>query len=426
MNKSDFLKGMYDDFFGISKLSKENQDLAKEIEELNKDFPKIEVKPAQNNELSKDQKDEKMKNIFEIIDNLYIEEKSKDSLKKIAEYIRKYNENIEKQYISFDMCIYTNNKETLSAITNILNELLNYFSYTKKGNVQEFSLYDLDKPEQIDDLYNLQNNVIVIKDFEAINTKENSFKEKFLYKLNENINKFSTEKITILYSNNKNIINDLLINNEVLKNNFYDFEINGINPDVQDVYDEVLKKLSKNMEISEEIQIKLLDYISATYSNSNLSFPHYRDELYEKVLFNKEVPEYEKDKTMDEIFAELNELVGLEKVKKMLRELVSLIELKDKTKGDLNIKNINLHMVFLGNPGTGKTTVARIVAQILYNLKYIKQNKLIEVSSKDLVAEYVGQTAPKTMAVIEKALGGVLFVDEAYSLATRKRTRKFI
>ena len=75
-------------------------------------------------------------------------------------------------------------------------------------------------------------------------------------------------------------------------------------------------------------------------------------------------------------------------------------------------------MVFLGNPGTGKTTVARIVAQILYNLKYIKQNKLIEVSSKDLVAEYVGQTAPKTMAVIEKALGGVLFIDEAYSLAS--------
>ena len=76
-------------------------------------------------------------------------------------------------------------------------------------------------------------------------------------------------------------------------------------------------------------------------------------------------------------------------------------------------------MVFLGNPGTGKTTIARIISDILYNLKYIKENKLVEVSSKDLVAEYVGQTAPKTMAVIEKAMNGVLFIDEAYTLASK-------
>ena len=82
-------------------------------------------------------------------------------------------------------------------------------------------------------------------------------------------------------------------------------------------------------------------------------------------------------------------------------------------------------MVFLGNPGTGKTTVARMVASILYDLKYIKQNKLIEVSSKDLVAEYVGQTAVKTMNVVEKAMGGVLFVDEAYALASKNGDNTF-
>ena len=110
--------------------------------------------------------------------------------------------------------------------------------------------------------------------------------------------------------------------------------------------------------------------------------------------------------------------MGLEKVKKVLHELVDVISLKEKA-SDLKIKDINLHMVFLGNPGTGKTTIARMISEILYNLNYVKENKLIEVSSKDLVAEYVGQTAPKTMSVIEKAMNGVLFIDEAYTLADR-------
>ncbi|MBO4816210.1 MAG: AAA family ATPase [Clostridia bacterium] len=404
MDKNDILKGIYEDFFGINKLSKENQKLAKEIEDLNQEFPKIEVKPIQKEELSKEQKDEKMKEIFDKIDNLYIDDKSKDTLKKISEYVRKYNEKIENKYISFDMCIYTNNKETVDIVTNILNELFNLFSYTNEGNIKEISLYDIEKTEAIDEIYKFQNNVILLKDFEAISNKDNSYKDKFLYKLNENLCKFEGEKVTVLYSKNKERIEDLFAKNDELRNRFFDFEIIGINPDVQDVYEEVLKKLSENMEVSEELQIKLLDYIFSTYPNNSLSFPQYRDELYEKIIFNKDVPEYEKDKTMEEIFAELNELVGLDKVKTMLRELVSLIELKEKTKDDLKLKNINLHMVFLGNPGTGKTTVARIVAQVLYNLKYIKQNKLIEVSSKDLVAEYVGQTAPKTMAVVEKAI----------------------
>ena len=434
MDKKDIFKEVYEDFFGIGKLEKENEKLRKDIQDLtgitpeelksNKDYPTIEIKPAEENqqefsmESSKEDKDKMLEKTFKNIDNLRVEEESKETLKKIVEYIRKYNEGIEKQYISFNMCIYSNDDETIKNILKILNENINYFLYMNKADIRTISFYDLDDIKMLDGINNLKNNIIAFKDIEAFYSKENNIKEKILHKLNEIIENNNQNVLTIFVGKNKEDLNDLFIMSEKLKNEFSGFEIKGKNPDIQDVYQDILEKLDSNIELSNELKIKLLDYISITYQNTSLPYPKYRDDLCEKVLFNKEIPEYEKEKSIDEIFEELNSLVGLDKVKKMLKELVSLVELKNKSKDDLKIKDINLHMVFLGNPGTGKTTVARIVAEILYNLKYIKQNKLIEVSSKDLVAEYVGQTAPKTMAVIQKALGGVLFIDEAYSLAS--------
>ena len=433
MNKNDIFKSVYEDFFGIESLSRKNEKLAQEIEELtgvnplNTDtIPSIEINREKQNEdieVNKEEvkidKDECMKTLFEAIDNLYIEEKSKELLKKIIEYMRKYDEKIEKEYISFNMCLYSDNKETEEQIVKILLDAGNIFSYIKKdGQGTFFTLYDIEKTEQIEKIYNEKNSVVLIKDFESFNKQETDFKDRFLNKFDEYIEKNEKQVLTILNADNKEIIKEAFSVNEETLRKFSNFEIIGINPDVQDAYQDVLKKLEANMEVSDDMKIKLLDYISTTYVNNDLPYPEYRDSLYKNILFNKEIPEYEKEKTMDEIFAELNDLVGLTKVKEMLKDLVNLIELKNKTKDELKIKNVNLHMVFLGNPGTGKTTVARIIAEMLYNLKYVKQNKLIEVSSKDLVAEYVGQTAPKTMAVIQKALGGVLFIDEAYSLAS--------
>ena len=439
MDKIDFFRNVYEDFFGIESLSKRNEKLANEIENMTginplnyEDVPSIDVnKDNEHEEESllqnageinpediKQFKDEKMKEFFDTINNLYIDDKSKELLKKIIEYIRKYDEKIEKQYISFNMCIYSDDKETVQKILETILEAGLVFSYIRKGQGAIYSLFDIEDVEQISSMYNPENSAVLIKGFGGFNTQEDKFKDKFVNKLDEYITKNENNVITIFNSKNKEEITQAFGKNEEFINKICSFEIYGEKPDVQDVYQDVLTKLEDNMEITDDNKVKLLDYISATYINSNLSYPEYRDGLCHQVLFNKEIPEFEKDKSMDEIFSELNELVGLEKVKEMLKDLVNLIELKNKTKDDLKIKNMNLHMVFLGNPGTGKTTVARIIAQMLYNLKYIKQNKLIEVSSKDLVAEYVGQTAPKTMAVIQKALGGVLFVDEAYSLAS--------
>jgi SpoVK/Ycf46/Vps4 family AAA+-type ATPase len=116
---------------------------------------------------------------------------------------------------------------------------------------------------------------------------------------------------------------------------------------------------------------------------------------------------------------ELCEMIGLNKIKKDIEKLKFKLEYNEERKSrGIDVESSTMHMIFMGNPGTGKTTIARILTGILYKLKYIRINQCVEVSGLDLVGGFVGQTAIKTKKIIDEARGGILFIDEAYALSS--------
>lgn len=176
--------------------------------------------------------------------------------------------------------------------------------------------------------------------------------------------------------------------------------IDSLTPITDKIYSSLVNIALKNNDV-DKIELVYDTKIKAKYDNLEVDLDIDDDESKER----------------EEIQKELDEIVGLDSVKEYLLSLENNMKIMQirKQKG-LKVSEVSKHMIFTGNPGTGKTTIARIISRMMKACGILKQGQLVEVTRADLVGKYVGHTAPLTTSIINSALGGVLFIDEAYSL----------
>ena len=368
------------------------------------------------------------------VEELPYSRKTKEKIYNILNYILNYRFKEGTPFIPINILIYSTDQEGIEQICEIIGEFMWFFCYLP----YDMAYYNeyinniiLDK-YLINKLYGEENKsktgILLLHNFENLLYTDYMQRNLILNILTDGMHKNNKKVCTIIYGE-REVLNQILGNHHRLLDMLINLELEIDNLDIEKIYELVVNKLERSMTVPENTKSKIYNYIKSTYMQSDLRNIEYVNKLYNLIILNmnsvfslnrkqelneKYIPDAYNTRDLSTIMKDINQLVGLEEIKEQINDLVAL--LKFNKKANIDINNFNLHMVFSGNPGTGKTTVARLIKDIFFNLGYINQNKLIEVTSRDLIAEYLGQTAGKTYSVVKSALGGVLFIDEAYSI----------
>ncbi len=374
------------------------------------------------------------------INKLDCEQSVKDELIEMITYIKNYHIKYQYHlpYIQLNINLQIEDDNLLDKIISIIYRFATSCGYIKEkmSIIDTEFLYNKCEKEaeiinNIDKMYK-DSGMIVIKEIEKISLSQSKI-ENLFYSIESSM-KVYDRTITILVSKNDitNFIKGYPILQGKIKHNIKIDEYS-----LEKIQNKVIERLKNNYEVSEEIETNIRTFIENDYKQSVIKNNDYINNLYGEIVYNNfniqnisnelknERIKYDRKSNLGRSRKNIDDLIGLDEIKREIQKFKNLLIFNKKISYKLENKNMNMNMLFLGNPGTGKTTVASIMADILYELGYIKKNKFIDVTAKDLVAEYVGQTAIKTSRIIENALDGVLFIDEAYSIVSGNRNASF-
>jgi SpoVK/Ycf46/Vps4 family AAA+-type ATPase len=404
-------------------------------------------------------KPKSLNQIFAELDELIGLEKVKASLREIAAFIQHQKKlDNKKTNIGFHIVLTGNPGTGKTMIARKLGEVLEGVGYLEQGHVVEVDKSDLvaqyvgQTPQNvqkkcdeamggvlfIDEAYSLGK--------EAGSGTSNSFGREAIDTLLKRMED-ERDKFVVVAAGYRNEMQRFINSNPGLKSRFDRYiHIDDYNSnELFEIFHYFVRK--NNYKITKDASELVREMITELYNKRDKNFANAREvrKIFETSLINlskrvitdnskesdlitiKDIPfKKEEPQKLDELMSELNKLTGLQSIKKEIHKLSSLLKAEKKRKEILGEELIfDYHFVFMGNPGTGKTTVARLLGKIFKSLGLLSSGHTIEVQRSDLVASFIGQTSEKTNQVIDTAMGGILFIDEAYSLVVKDSPKDF-